>query len=197
MNITLQAAGASSSLTVVTAVGIFLVLTLLLVAVLLVAKRYLVHSGKVNISINDDRNVEAASGKSLLSTLADENIFLPSACGGKGSCGQCKVRVPEGGGDILPTEAVHFTRKQVKDHWRLGCQVKVKEDMKIDVPASVLDIREWECTVVSNRNVATFIKEFIVALPPGEHMDFIPGSYAQIKIPPFEMSYDRDIDKSL
>ncbi|MCM1109934.1 MAG: NADH:ubiquinone reductase (Na(+)-transporting) subunit F, partial [Clostridium sp.] len=194
-NIMLQAA--SGSLTVVTAVAIFLVLTLLLVAVLLVAKRYLVHAGEVTITINNDRKVQAESGKSLLSTMADKNVFLPSACGGKGSCGQCKVQVLEGGGDILPTEAVHFSRRQVKDHWRLACQVKVKEDLDLAVPASVLDIREWECEVISNRNVATFIKEFIVALPPGQHMDFIPGSYAQIKIPPYEMSYDRDIDKSL
>lgn len=187
----------TATLTVLTAVGMFLVITLLLVALLLIAKRYLVHSGKVNININGDTDISADSGKPLLSTLADCNVFLPSACGGKGSCGQCKVQVPEGGGDILPTEAVHFSRKQIKDHWRLACQVKVKEDMKIEVPSSVLDIKEYECTVVSNKNVATFIKEFIVALPEGAHMDFIPGSYAQIKIPPYSMDYDKDIDKAL
>ncbi len=183
--------------TVVAGTLLFLLVTLLLVVILLVAKRYLVHTGKVSIEINGERRLEADSGKSLLSTMADNNVFLPSACGGKGSCGQCKVQVFEGGGDVLPTEAVHFTRKEMKDSWRLGCQVKVKQDMKIGVPASVLDIKEWECEVISNRNVATFIKEFIVALPPGEHMDFLPGSYAQIKIPPYEMDYDRDIDKSL
>lgn len=183
--------------TVVAGTLLFLAVTLLLVVVLLVAKRYLVHSGKVDIEINGDRHVEAESGKPLLSTMADSNVFLPSACGGKGSCGQCRVQVFEGGGDVLPTEAVHFTRKEMKDSWRLACQVKVKQDMKIGVPASVLDIKEWECEVISNRNVATFIKEFVVALPPGEHMDFIPGSYAQIKIPPYEIDYDRDIDKSL
>lgn len=183
--------------TVVAGTLLFLTVTLLLVVVLLVAKRYLVHSGKVDIEINGDRHVEAESGKSLLSTMADSNVFLPSACGGKGSCGQCRVQVFDGGGDVLPTEAVHFSRKEMKDSWRLACQVKVKQDMKIGVPASVLEIKEWECEVISNRNVATFIKEFIVALPPGEHMDFIPGSYAQIKIPPYEMDYDRDIDKSL
>ena len=187
----------TATLTVLTAVGMFLVITLLLVALLLIAKRYLVHSGKVNININGDTDISADSGKPLLSTLADCNVFLPSACGGKGSCGQCKVQVPEGGGDILPTEAVHFSRKQIKDHWRLACQVKVKEAMKIEVPSSVLDIKEYECTVVSNKNVATFIKEFIVALPEGAHMDFIPGSYAQIKIPPYSMDYDKDIDKAL
>ncbi len=183
--------------TLISGVAIFLLITLLLVIILLVAKKYLVKSGNVTININGKKDVEAPAGKTLLSTLADQNIFLPSACGGKGSCGQCKVRVPEGGGEILPTETVHFTRKEIKDHWRLGCQVKVKEDMKIDVPESVLDIKEWECEVISNRNVATFIKEFIVALPPGEHMNFIPGSYAQIKIPPYSMDYDKDIDKSL
>ena len=183
--------------TLIAAVGIFLAITLLLVIILLVAKKYLVKSGDVNININDTDNVTVPSGKSLLSTLADQNIFLSSACGGKGSCGQCRVRVPEGGGEILPTEAVHFSRKEMKDDWRLACQVKVKEDMKILVPASALDVKEWECEVISNKNVATFIKEFIVALPPGEHMNFIPGSYAQIKIPTYSMDYDKDIDKSL
>ncbi|MDE6643498.1 MAG: NADH:ubiquinone reductase (Na(+)-transporting) subunit F [Muribaculaceae bacterium] len=187
----------ASTLTLMSSVAIFLVITLLLVAILLLAKRYLVKSGMVDITLNGKKNVEARSGKSLLSTMADANVFLPSACGGKGSCGQCKVQVFEGGGEILPTETVHFSRKEIKDDWRLACQVKVKDNMKIGVPESVLDIKEWECEVVSNKNVATFIKEFIVALPPGEHMNFIPGSYAQIKIPPFEMSYDRDIDKAL
>ncbi len=187
----------TSTLTLVSSVAIFLIITLLLVAILLLAKRYLVKSGMVDITLNGKKNVEARSGKSLLSTMADANVFLPSACGGKGSCGQCKVQVFEGGGEILPTETVHFTRKEIKDDWRLACQVKVKDNMKIGVPESVLDIKEWECEVISNKNVATFIKEFIVALPPGEHMNFIPGSYAQIKIPPYEMSYDRDIDKAL
>ncbi len=187
----------AGTLTVLTGVGIFLLITLLLVAVLLVAKKYLVHSGNVTITINSDKKVEAESGKSLLSTLADKNIFLPSACGGKGSCGQCRCQVIKGGGDILPTEKVHFSRREQQDHWRLGCQVKIKEDAEIIVPQSALDVKEWECEVISNRNVATFIKEFIVALPPGQHMDFIPGSYAQIKIPPYEMDYDKDIDKAL
>jgi len=185
-----------ASLTIMAGVGIFLLITLLLVIVLLTAKRFLVHSGKVKITVNNDTDITADSGKTLLSTMADNNIFLSSACGGKGSCGQCKVQVLEGGGNILPTETVHFSRKQMKDHWRLACQVKVKEDMKLAVPASVLDIKEWECEVISNKNVSTFIKEFIVALPPGEHMDFVPGSYAQIKIPPYSMDYDKDIDKN-
>ncbi len=177
---------------------IFFIIVLVLVVVLLIAKRYLVSSGEVTISINDGKKtVRAASGKSLLATLADGGVHLSSACGGKGSCGQCKVQVLEGGGDMLPTEAVHFTRKQIKDHWRLGCQVKVKSDMDIHLDESALDVKEWECEVISNRNVATFIKEFIVQLPKGEHMNFIPGSYAQIRIPKYEMSYDKDIDKEL
>ncbi|MDE6377121.1 MAG: NADH:ubiquinone reductase (Na(+)-transporting) subunit F [Duncaniella sp.] len=182
-------------LTILTGVCIFLIITLVLVIILLIAKKYLVQSGKVKITINNDRVIETASGKTLLSTFADNNIFLSSACGGKGSCGQCKCQVFSGGGDILPTEKVHFSRKQQQDHWRLGCQVKIKEDCSVGIPAAALDVKEWECTVISNNNVSTFIKEFIVALPEGAHMDFIPGSYAQIKIPVYEMDYDKDIDK--
>lgn len=185
----------ASGLTFVAGVGFFLGVTLLLVIVLLVAKHFLVHTGNVLVSYNDGREATVPAGKPLLSAMAEKDIFLPSACGGKGSCGQCRVQVLEGGGEILPTEAVHFSRKEIKANWRLACQVKVKQDLKIEVPASALDVREWECEVISNKNVATFIKEFIVALPAGEHMDFIPGSYAQIKIPPFEMDYDKDIDK--
>ncbi|MDE6171314.1 MAG: 2Fe-2S iron-sulfur cluster binding domain-containing protein, partial [Duncaniella sp.] len=131
-------------LTILTGVCIFLAITLLLVIILLIAKKYLVHSGKVKITINNDTVIDADSGKPLLSTLADHNIFLPSACGGKGSCGQCKCQVYTGGGDILPTEKVHFSRKEQQDHWRLGCQVKVKEDINIGIPASALDVKEWE-----------------------------------------------------
>lgn len=184
------------SLTVISSAAIFLIVTLLLVVVLLVAKHYLVPSGKIHININDGKkDLEVETGSSLLSTLAENGIHLASACGGKGSCGQCRVRVTEGGGNILPTETVHFSRKEQQANWRLGCQVKVKEDMNIIVEDSVLEIKEWECEVISNKNVATFIKEFIVALPPGEHMNFIPGSYAQIRIPAYEMDYNVDIDK--
>lgn len=184
------------SLTVISSAAIFLIVTLLLVVVLLVAKHYLVPSGKIHININDGKkDLEVETGSSLLSTLAENGIHLASACGGKGSCGQCRVRVTEGGGNILPTETVHFSRKEQQADWRLGCQVKVKEDMNIIVEDSVLEIKEWECEVISNKNVATFIKEFIVALPPGEHMNFIPGSYAQIRIPAYEMDYNVDIDK--
>lgn len=153
-------------------------------------------SGKVKIDINGGkRQLEVNTGSSLLGTLHEGGVMLSSACGGKGSCGQCKVQVMEGGGEILPTEKVHFSRKEQQAHWRLGCQVKVKDNMSIQVPDSVLEVKEYECTVVSNKLVSSFIKEFIVALPEGAHMDFIPGSYAQIRIPEFEMSYDADIDK--
>ncbi len=177
---------------------IFLAIVLALTVILLLAKSWLVNSGEVAISINDGQKIiHAPAGKTLLATLGDNGVHLSSACGGKGSCGQCKVQVVSGGGDILPTEAVHFTRKEIKDHWRLGCQVKVKNDLEVKVSESALDVKEWECEVISNKNVATFIKEFIVQLPAGEHMNFIPGSYAQIRIPKFEMDYDKDIDKKL
>ena len=185
-----------STLTVLTSALVFLVLTLLLVILLLVAKHYLVPSGKVKININNGtKELEVNSGNTLLNTLHENGVMLSSACGGKGSCGQCKVQVTEGGGQILPTEIPHFSRKEQQDHWRLGCQVKVKDSMSIQVPDSVLSVKEYECTVVSNKLVSSFIKEFIVALPPGEHMDFIPGSYAQIRIPEYQMDYDKDIDK--
>ena len=186
----------SISTTVLASALVFLVLTLLLVILLLVAKHYLVPSGKVKININNGtKELEVNSGNTLLNTLHENGVMLSSACGGKGSCGQCKVQVTEGGGQILPTEVPHFSRKEQMDHWRLGCQVKVKDSMSIQVPDSVLSVKEYECTVVSNKLVSSFIKEFIVALPPGEHMDFIPGSYAQIRIPEYEMDYDKDIDK--
>lgn len=183
---------------VIAATVIFLIIVLVLVLILLVAKRFLVASGEVTIDVNNGtKTLHAESGKTLLATLGDCGVHLSSACGGKGSCGQCKVQVTEGGGEMLPTEAVHFSRKEMKNHWRLGCQVKVKGDLKIEVDPAALDVKEWECEVISNKNVATFIKEFIVKLPEGEHMKFIPGSYAQIRIPKFEMDYDADIDKAL
>ena len=186
----------SISTTVLASALVFLVLTLLLVILLLVAKHYLVPSGKVKININNGtKELEVNSGNTLLNSLHENGVMLSSACGGKGSCGQCKVQVLEGGGQILPTEVGHFSRKEQLDHWRLGCQVKVKDNMSIQVPDSVLSVKEYECTVVSNKLVSSFIKEFIVALPPGEHMDFIPGSYAQIRIPEYEMDYNVDIDK--
>ena len=173
----------------------FLVVTLALVAILLYAKAKLMPSGKVKVNINDgEREIEVAPGSSLLNTLSAEKIFLPSACGGGGTCGMCKCRVTEGGGEILPTEVGFFTRKQQQTQWRLGCQVKVKENMKIEIPEEVLGIKKWECEVVSNNNVATFIKEFVVKLPEGEHLKFKSGGYIQIDIPPCEVDFAKDID---
>ena len=178
-------------------IGVFLVIVLVLVIILLVAKKYLSPSGQVTITINGKDKLTVDQGSSLLSTLAANDVYLPSACGGKGSCGQCKCQVVEGGGEILDSEKGHFTRKQIKAGFRLGCQCKVKGDLAIKVDDSVMGVKEWECTVIGNRNVATFIKEYKVALPPGEHMDFEPGSYAQIKIPTFSIDYDKDFDKEL
>ncbi|MDY6297893.1 MAG: NADH:ubiquinone reductase (Na(+)-transporting) subunit F [Alloprevotella sp.] len=179
---------------IIYSIGVFLAIILVLVVILLVAKKYLMPSGNVTVKVND-KEFSVPQGGTLLATLAEQGVHLPSACGGKGSCGQCKCQVPEGGGEILDSERGQFTRKQIKEHYRLGCQCKVKGDLTVQVPESVLGVKEYECTVVSNNNVASFIKEFIVALPEGEHMDFIPGSYAQIRIPKFEMDYDKDIDK--
>ena len=181
---------------ILTSIAVFLLTILLLVVILLVAKKYLSPSGKVTITVNGERELSVEQGNNVMATLNENGIFLPSACGGKASCGQCKLQVVEGGGEILDSERSHFSRKEIKDHWRLGCQCKVKSDLQVKVPESVLGVKEWECTVISNKNVSSFIKEFIVELPPGEHMDFVPGSYAQIKIPAYaEIDYDRDIDK--
>lgn len=181
---------------IILSIVVFLIIILLLVTILFVARKKLVPSGNVKININGKKDVTVPIGSSLLSSLAEQKIFLPSACGGKGSCGQCRCQVLEGGGEILPTEKAHFSRKEQENHFRLGCQVKVKNDMKIQIPESILGVKEYECTVISNKNVATFIKEFKVQLPEGAHMDFLPGSYAQIKIPTFEINYS-DYDKDL
>ena len=183
--------------TIIIAVIAIVVVTLILVALLLFVKIKLTPSGTVKISINDgQKEVEVTPGGSLLSTLAEQKIFLPSACGGKGSCGQCKCRVLEGGGTILPTEVGFFSRKQILDHWRLGCQVKVKENLKIVVPESALSVRKWECEVVSNHNVATFIKEFVVKLPEGEHLHFRSGGYIQVVVPAITVDYKNiDVDE--
>ncbi|MDE5760234.1 MAG: 2Fe-2S iron-sulfur cluster binding domain-containing protein, partial [Bacteroides sp.] len=143
---------------ILASIGVFLTVVLLLVVVLLVAKKFLVPSGNVNITINGKDTISVGQGGSLLSTLSENGIYLSSACGGKGSCGQCKCQVPEGGGEILDSEKGHFTRKQIKDNWRLACQCKVKGDLGIKVPESVMGVKEYECTVSSNQNVATFIK---------------------------------------
>ena len=179
---------------IVISVVAFLVVTLLLVGLLLFAKAKLTPSGTVKININNGSKVlEVAPGGSLLSTLGNEKIFLPSACGGKGSCGQCKCRVMEGGGTILPTEVGFFNRKQILNNWRLGCQVKVKEDMAIEVPESALSVKKWECEVISNNNVATFIKEFCVKIPDGETLNYRSGGYIQVDVPAITVDY-KDID---
>ena len=180
--------------TIIYAVIVFVAVTIILVALLLFIKTKLTPSGTVKININEGgKIVEVTPGGNLLSTLAEHKIFLPSACGGKGACGQCKCRVTEGGGEILPTEVGFFNRKQIAAKWRLGCQVKIKEDMAIEVPASALSVKKWECEVVSNHNVATFIKEFVVKLPEGEHLNFQSGGYIQIDVPAVTVDY-KDID---
>ena len=178
------------------AVVTIVVVTLVLVALLLVIKAKLTPSGTVKIDINDGKKVlDVPQGGDLMHTLADQGIFLPSACGGKANCGQCKVRVLEGGGNILPTETGFFSRKQIKDFWRLGCQVKIKDNLKIAVPESALSVKKLECEVISNKNVATFIKEFTVRLPEGENIEFKSGEYIQIDIPEYEADFsDMDVD---
>ncbi len=164
-----------------------MVVTLALVVALLYAKKKLMPSGQVTIDINGgEKALTVEPGGTLLSTLGENGIFLPSACGGGGSCGMCKCQVLDGGGDILPTEVNFFTRKEQQEKWRLGCQVKVKEDMKIHVEEAVLGVKKWECEVVSNNNVATFIKEFVVKLPEGERLNFRSGGYIQIDVPAYE-----------
>ena len=182
------------SIILTVAIVSFLIVTLLLVVMLLYAKAKLTPSGKVKLTINGEKEMIVDPGSSILSTLSNEKIFLPSACGGGGTCGLCKCRVTKGGGEILPTEVGFFTRKQQQTQWRLGCQVKVREDMEIEIPEEVLGIKKWECEVVSNHNVATFIKEFVVKLPEGESLKFRSGGYIQIDIPPCEVDYKTDID---
>jgi len=177
---------------VLISIVVFLTIILLLVGVLLYVRAKLTPPGKVKITINDETEIEADPGSSLLSTLSAQKIFLPSACGGGGTCAMCKCQVFEGAGDILPTEKGYFTRKEQQNNWRLGCQVKVRGDLKIGIPKEIFGIKKWECEVVSNRNVATFIKEFVVRLPEGETLDFQSGGYIQIDVPKCEVDF-RDI----
>jgi Na+-transporting NADH:ubiquinone oxidoreductase subunit F len=179
----------SGGLTIASGAIIFLLITLILVGALLFAKAKLIPSGNVKMVVNGEKEFGVPMGGTVISALQSKGIFLSSACGGSGSCGQCRCQVPEGGGNILPTEVGFFNRKQIKNNWRLGCQVKIKEDIKIQVPEEVFGVKEWECTVVSNHNVASFIKEFTVRLPEGEMMNFKPGSYAQIKIPTYDLKF--------
>ena len=173
-------------------VAMFTIIVLALVLVILSARFLLVPSGEVKVRINDDddKTVTVAPGGKLLTTLAAKDIFLPSACGGQGTCGQCKCRVLEGGGDILPTERDFMTRKEAREGMRLACQVPVKQDMTIEVAPEILDVKRWECTVRSNRNVATFIKELVLELPAGEEVAFKAGGYIQIECPPYSLSYN-------
>jgi len=180
---------------IILGVSMFTAVIMMLVVVILLARRQLVATGNVNIEINGDpeKSIIAHGGGKLLTTLADAGIFLSSACGGGGTCGQCRCRILEGGGSMLATEEGHFTRGEARDGWRLSCQVVVKHDMKIEVPPEFFGVKRWECEVISNDNVATFIKELVLKLPEGEEVDFRAGGYVQFEIGPYEMSY-RDID---
>lgn len=183
------------SFAIITAIVAFLAVVLILVVLLLYAKARLTPSGQVKININDgEKVIETETGSTLLTTLADNNVFLPSACGGSGSCGMCRCQVFQGGGEILPTEVGFFTRKQQKDHWRLACQVKVRDNLTIHIDEAVLGVRKWECEVVSNRSVATYIKEFVVRLPEGERLNFRSGGYIQIDVPKYDEIRFSDMD---
>ncbi|HRS54607.1 MAG TPA: NADH:ubiquinone reductase (Na(+)-transporting) subunit F [Bacteroidales bacterium] len=172
---------------------VFLVIIIFLVSLLLYAKAKLAPSGPVKIKINNEKEIETNAGSSLLLTLSQHQIYLPSACGGSGTCAMCKCQVISGGGNILPTEVGYFTRKQQIEKWRLSCQVKVKQDMEIIIPKEIFGIKKWECEVISNRNVATFIKELILKLPENQYLSFEPGSYIQIDVPPCEISFSEMI----
>lgn len=177
--------------TIVGGVGMFTAIVMSLVAIILFARSRLVNSGDVSIDINDDpdKRITVPAGGKLLTTLANEGIFLSSACGGGGTCGQCRCQVPDGGGGILPTEESHFTKGQIREHWRLACQVAVKQDMKVEVEPEFFGVKQWECTVGSNDNVATFIKELVLNLPEGEDVDFRAGGYVQLECPPHTVDY--------
>ena len=178
-------------ITVISAVLVFSLIILLLVLLLNIAEKKLIPQGdaKILINGNDEKSPSVKPGVSLLSSLAANNIFIPSACGGGGTCSQCKCQVLSGGGEILPTEISHFSRNEVKDNFRLACQVKVKGDMEVKIPDEIFSIKKWECTVRSNKNVATFIKELVLELPNGEILDFQSGGYIQIDVPSYELKY--------
>jgi len=184
--------------TIIGGVALFTVVVMLLVSLILVARARLVSSGDVQIEINGDpdRTLTVPAGGKLLNTLADAGIFLSSACGGGGTCAQCKCQILDGGGSMLPTEEGHFTRGQRRDNWRLSCQVAVKQDMKIEVAPEFFGVKQWETTVLSNNNVATFIKELVLEIPAGESVDFRAGGYVQLEVPPHEVRYaDFDIEE--
>ena len=181
--------------TIISSIVIFLLFNLLLVYIILLAKAKLMPSGLVKITINGEEDFETEAGSSLLTTLSNKKIFLPSACGGGGTCAMCRCQVLSGGGTILSTETPYFTRKQQQENWRLGCQVKVKQDMEIKIPEEIFGIKKWECEVVSNDNVATYIKELVVKLPEGEFLNFQSGCYIQIDVPACEIDFKNDLYK--
>ncbi|MCK9321360.1 MAG: NADH:ubiquinone reductase (Na(+)-transporting) subunit F, partial [Bacteroidales bacterium] len=184
----------TQTLIIISAITVFLIIIIALVMMLLLAKKKLTPQGDVKITINDGDPMIIEPGTSLLQALSEQKIFVPSACGGGGTCGMCKCRIVEGGGVILPTETGFFTRKEQQNYWRLACQVKVRNDMKIELPPEVIGVKKWECEVVSNRNVATFIKEFVVKLPDGENLDFLSGGYIQIDVPKIDVDFSKDIE---
>ena len=177
--------------TIYARVAIFTIVVLALVLIILMARSKLVSTGLVHVNVNNDaeKSMDVNAGGKLLNTLSDAGLFLPSACGGGGSCGQCSCKVLSGGGDILPTEESHFTKGQAKEGWRLACQVPVKQDMKIEVPEELFGVKRWECEVVCNRNVATFIKELTLKLPEGENVDFRAGGYVQLEAPAHDIKF--------
>lgn len=176
---------------IILGVVMFTVIVLALVAVILLARSKLVSTGDVVIRVNgdDSNSITTAAGGKLLQTLGSEGMFLPSACGGGGTCGQCKCQVLSGGGSMIPTERAQFNKREENEGWRLACQVNVKENMEVQVPAEVFGVKRWECTVRSNDNVATFIKELVLELPTGENVDFRAGGYVQLECPPYEIDY--------
>jgi Na+-transporting NADH:ubiquinone oxidoreductase subunit F len=183
-------------MTIVFGVGMFTAIVLLLVAVILYARSHLVSTGDVNILINGEKTITVPAGGKLLQTLSEAQLFLPSACGGGGTCAQCKCIITDGGGSMLPTEEGHFSRREAAEGWRLSCQTSIKQDMKIEVPDEVFGVKQWECTVESNPNVATFIKELTLRLPEGENVDFRAGGYVQLECPPHQVKYaDFDIEE--
>jgi len=184
-----------SSTTIISSIIVFLIFNLALVFIILYAKSKLTPSGLVKITINGKEVLETEAGSTLLTTLSNKKIFLPSACGGGGTCAMCKCQVISGGGEILPTETPYFNRKEQQTNWRLGCQVKVKQNMEITIPESILGIKKWECEVVSNTNVATYIKELVVKLPEGQFLDFESGCYIQIDVPACEIDFKNDLYK--
>ena len=179
--------------TILIGVAMFTAVVLCLVVLILVAKSFLVASGNVTITVNGQKSFDVPAGGKLLGALADQGVFVSSACGGGGTCAQCLVKVHEGGGDILATERTHINKREAAEGCRLSCQVAVKQDMQVEVPAEAFETKKWECTVQSNENVATFIKEFVLALPEGEEVDFKAGGYIQIEVPAHVVNY-RDFD---